>query len=173
MSRPERRKQLWIGGGIAVTPFIAMAEDMAYHADRYEGYDVILIVCWRHRDQAFKAAYLDAWASSTPALQVHRWISDERGRPTIQGIAEEFVSDLRERAVMISGPEAMVSDLTRQLQAAGVPRGQIRSERAIGPPEPWAVASPALRYTRAAATVFFAAFALAVAVSTIGRAVGA
>jgi predicted ferric reductase len=173
MSRPERRKQLWISGGIGVTPFIAMAEDMAEHPDQYQDYDVILIVCWTHRDQAFKAPALEAWASAAPGLRYHRWISDDRGRATIQGIAEEFVPDLRERALMISGPDAMISDLTRQALAAGVPRGQIRSEVAIGPPGKWELASPALRYTRVAATVWFAAFLAAVGVSWIGRAVGA
>jgi hypothetical protein len=65
----------------------------------------------------------------------------------------------------------MISSLTEQLHAAGVPRGQIRSERAIGPPGRWDIASPALRYTRAGVTLFFAVFVLAVAVSTIARAV--
>jgi hypothetical protein len=74
---------------------------------------------------------------------------------------------------MISGPDPMIADLTRQALAAGVPRGQIRSEVAIGPPGKWELASPALRYTRVAATVWFAAFLAAVGVSWIGRAVGA
>jgi hypothetical protein len=67
----------------------------------------------------------------------------------------------------------MVADLTRQLQAAGVPRGQIRSERAIGPPGRWPIASPALRYTRAAVTLLFAVFVVSVIVSTIARAISA
>ena len=57
--------------------------------------------------------------------------------------------------------------------AAGLSRGQIRSERAIGPPGRWAVASPALRYTRLAVTLFFAVFVLAVVVSTVSRAIAA
>jgi hypothetical protein len=67
----------------------------------------------------------------------------------------------------------MISDLTHQLLAAGLSRGQIRSERAIGPPGKWEVASPALRHFRRGTTVFFATFVLLVAVSTIGRAIGA
>jgi hypothetical protein len=74
---------------------------------------------------------------------------------------------------MISGPDAMISDMTRQALAAGVPRGQIRSEVAIGPPGKWALAAPALRCTRMAATAWFAAFMVAIAVSWIGRAAGA
>lgn len=127
----------------------------------------------RARFHAFKAADLDTWANSTPGLTVHRWITEERGHPTVEAIADEFVSDLRERAVMIWGPDGMITDLTQQLLAAGLHRGQIRAEVEIGPPGRWQVASPALRYTRAAATVLFAAFVLAVAVSAIGRAVGA
>ena len=72
---------------------------------------------------------------------------------------------------MISGSETMISNLTSQLLAAGVTRGQIRSERAIGPPGRWRVASPGLRYARAAVTSLFGVFVLGVVVSTIARAV--
>ena len=88
-------------------------------------------------------------------------------------VAKLIDRDLHDHAAMISGPEPMISSLTEQLLAAGLSRGQIRSERAIGPPGKWKVASPALRYFRAGTTGIFATFVLAVAISTIGRAIAA
>ncbi len=173
MSRPELKKQLWLGGGLGVTPFIAMAEDLAEHPDRYAGYDVILIVVVRKGERAFKRPAFEKYMSLNPNLSYHLWDDGERGRPTIQSIANEFVPDLNDRAVMISGPEAMISDFTDQLTAEGVPRSHIRSERAIGPPGRWAVASPALRYTRSAVTLLFTVFVVGVVVATIARAIAA
>ena len=171
MERPQRKQQLWLAGGIGVTPFLAMAGELAEHPERYEGYDVSLVVAVDHADQALKLEELEDCARRYPGLHVHLWDGERRGLPTIAAVAELIDRDLREHAVMISGPEPMISALTNQLVAAGVPRGQIRSERAIGPPGKWDVASPALRYFRAGTTCIFATFVLAVVVSTISRAI--
>lgn len=171
IDRPERTKQLWLSGGIGITPFISMAQEMAAHPDRSAEHDVILIVGVDRAEQAFKLAELQDCARAHPGLQVHLWDRTERGVPTIEALAELLVPDLKERAVMMSGPEIMISELTRQLLEAGVSRGQIRSERAIGPPGRWRLASPALRYARTAVTGFFAVFVVAVIVSVVSRAI--
>jgi predicted ferric reductase len=171
VDRPERKKQLWLAGGIGITPFLAMAHEMARHPDAYADYDVILMVGVDHADQAFKLEQLQECARTHPGLTVHLWDRSERGLPTAEAIRDELAPDIDERAVMISGPEPMISQLTTQLLAIGVHRGRIRSERAIGPPGRWELASPALRYTRYAATAFFAIFVLAVVVSTVSRAI--
>jgi predicted ferric reductase len=169
--RPRLRKQLWLAGGIGVTPFLAMAADLAENPERYEGYEVSLVVAVDSREQAFKLEQLEECAERFPGLDVHLWVGKEKGRPTIEGVAELVDGDLRERAVMISGPEGMISSFHEQLSAAGVPRGQIRAERSIGPPGHWQQASPALRYSRMILTAFFALFATAAIASTIGRAI--
>ena len=168
--RPVRQKQLWLAGGIGITPFISLAQEMGDNPDRYVGYDVDLVIGVSHAEQAFKFDELLECAECHPGLRVHLWDREQRGFQTADGLAE-LVPDLRERAVMISGSEVMISNLTSQLVAAGLTRGQIRSERSIGPPGRWKVASPGLRYARAAVTSFFGVFVLAVLVSTIARAV--
>jgi predicted ferric reductase len=171
IDRPERKKQLWLAGGIGITPFLAMAHELALHPDKYADYDVILVVGVDHADQAFKLDQLRECERAHPGLTVHLWDRSERGLPTAEAIRDQLALDITERAVMISGPEPMISQLTTQLLSIGVHRGRIRSERAIGPPGRWELASPALRYTRYAATAFFAIFVLAVVVSTVSRAI--
>lgn len=167
---PARKRQLWVAGGIGITPFMAIAEDMGANPDRYADYEVTLVVGVDHPDQAFELDRLMACAARCPGLQVHVWNREEKGLPTAERLAELIDGELRDRAVMISGPEAMISDLTNQMIAAGVPRGQIRSERQIGPPEKWRRSAPSLRRARAATTVFFAIFMVAIVVSVVGRA---
>ena len=171
IDRPERHKQLWLAGGIGITPFLAMTHEMARHPEAYADYDVILVVGVDHADQAFKLEQLREYERSHPGLTVHVWDRSERGLPTAEAIRDTLAADIKERAVMISGPEPMIGQVTSQLLALGLHRGQIRSERAIGPPGRWDLASPALRYTRIAATCFFAIFVLAVVVSTVSRAI--
>jgi predicted ferric reductase len=171
IDRPERRKQLWLAGGIGITPFLAMADELSRHPDAYADYDVILVVGVDTAEQAFHLERLRRYERAFPGLSVHVWDRSERGLPTAEAIRDTLAADITDRAVMISGPEVMLSHLTRQLLALGVHRGQIRSERAIGPPGRWELASPALRYTRYAATAFFSIFILAVVVSTVSRAV--
>jgi predicted ferric reductase len=172
LERPERKQQLWLAGRIGITPFLSMAGELAERPERYEGYDGSLVGV-DHADQAFKLAELGDCAKRYPGLHVHLWEREKRGLPTIDAIAEMIERDLSDHAVMISGTEPMISELTDQLSAAGVSRGQIRSERAIGLPGKWDVASPALRHFRTGTTCFFAFFVSVVAVSTIARAIGA
>ena len=171
IDRPAQRKQLWIGGGIGITPFLAMAGELADHPDRYAGYEVALVVGVDHADQAFEIEELQRCEELFPGLEIHLWDRQSQGLPTAEGVGALLDGDLSERAVMLSGPEPMIASLTEQLLEAGVPRGQIRSERQIGPPGHWDVASPALWWTRAAVTALFATFVVAVIVSTVSRAI--
>ena len=173
IDRPRQRKQLWLAGGIGITPFLAMAGELAAHPDRYAGYEVTLVVGVDSAEQCFKMPQLEEHADRFPGLEVQLWNREEKGLPTAAGVAELIDGELRDRAVMISGPEPMISALTEQLLAAGVPRGQIRSERAIGPPGQWDVASPALRRARATTTVFFGSFVVLVIACTVIRAIAA
>jgi predicted ferric reductase len=166
---PRNKKQLWIAGGIGITPFMAMAEDMGLHPERYEDYEVRLIVGVDHRDQAFELERLRDYERRCDGLEVSLWDRSKRGLPTAETI-EEGIPDVAERAIMISGPDPMISDLREQFHALGIPRGQVQVERQIGPPKNWRKASPALRRARAATTVFFASFVALVVVSVVSRA---
>ncbi len=167
---PERHKQIWIAGGIGITPFMSMAEDMRAHPDRYADYEVTLIVGVDRAEQAFEFGRLEDCAAACPGLDVHIWDRSVRGLPSGEEVAKLLRGDVRDYAVMLSGPEPMIADLTRQFQELGVHRGQIRAERLIGPPKAWRKASPSLRRARAATTVFFASFLLLVVVSVVSRA---
>jgi predicted ferric reductase len=159
-------KRLWLSGGIGITPFLSLAEELAEDPD---GRDVVLVAGVDHVDQAFWARRLQELTErSGGALRVVIWDRQERGLPTVDGLRAE-VPDLEERVVALSGPDAMVSALTGPLRKTGVPH--IHSEVAIGPPRRWRESSRGLRIMRGVIAVEMAVFVLAVAVSTIGRAV--
>jgi predicted ferric reductase len=159
-------KRLWLGGGTGVTPFLSMAEELA---DDPAGRDVVLVAGFDHPGQAFYADRLaDCERRSRGALRVVLWDREERGLPTVDALEEE-IPDLSERVVAMSGPDAMIADLTPALRDAGVPH--IHSEVAIGPPQRWRDSSPGLIFMRWVIAVEMSVFVVAVLVATIGRAV--
>jgi predicted ferric reductase len=171
IERPAHKKQLWVGGGIGITPFLSLADELARHPDRYADYEITLVAGVDDTAQAFFWERLRACAERCRCLTVHLWDRKERGLPNAAGIAELLDGELSEHAVILCGPEPMITALEAELREAGVPRGQIRWEREIGPPQQWRAAAPALRRLRAIATGTFALFVTLVVASVVGRAV--
>jgi predicted ferric reductase len=159
-------KRLWLSGGIGITPFLALADELA---DDPLGRDVVLVVGIDHPTQAFFEERLRAAEErSGGALRVVVWNREERGVPTVDGLREE-IADLDERAVAMSGPDAMIAALTPAFKSARVPH--LHSEVAIGPPRNWRYSSRGLRVMRWVIGVEMAVFVVASLGSTIGRAV--
>jgi predicted ferric reductase len=165
--RHGQSKRLWLAGGIGITPFLAMAEELV---DDPAGREVVLVVGIDHPDQAFFAdRLLELEERSGGALRVLTWNREERGLPTVEGLRTEIL-DLPERDVVMSGPDAMIATLTPELHRAGVKH--IHSEVAIGPPPAWRYGgSRGLRFMRGLIGVEMLVFVVASIGSTIGRAV--
>ena len=171
IERPAREKQLWVGGGIGITPFLSMAADLARHPERHDDYEVTLVAGVDSAEQGFYWDRLRDCGEQCRCLEVRLWDREQRGLPTAEGLAGLVDGELSEYVVMLCGPEAMITALEAGLREAGVPRGQILWEREIGPPQQWRAAAPALRRLRIVATTTFAVFATLVVVSTVGRAI--
>ncbi|HEY6398868.1 MAG TPA: hypothetical protein VIX82_15580, partial [Solirubrobacteraceae bacterium] len=160
-------KRLWISGGIGVTPFLAMAEELA---DDPGERDVVLVVGVDRSESAFYADRLKQCEErSQGALRVILWDTEQRGVPTVDGLREE-VPDLPERVAVMVGPDRMIATLAPELQRAGVPH--MHSEIEIGPPRTWRYGGTrALRFLRWTIAAEMFLFVLASLVSTVGRAV--
>jgi predicted ferric reductase len=162
----EPLRRLWLAGGIGVTPFLSLAEELASEP---MGRDVVLVVGVDHAEQAFFEERLRAAEERADGhLRVLVWNREERGVPTVAALMEE-IPDLPARAVAMSGPDAMIAALTPQLHEVGVPR--LHSEIAIGPPRNWRYGSRGLRVMRWVIGVEMAVFVIASLASTVGRAV--
>lgn len=165
-------RQLWVAGGIGVTPFLAMAEQLARRAgDEDRDLDVTFVVAVETREHAFFAERLERWAAAHPGLTVVLWPTDERGFVTADDLAG-LVPDVAERVTLISGPAAMISSLEHGLRGHGVHHDRIRTEVPIGPPPDWRHASRTVRVLRWIVSAEVVVFLGAVAVATVGRAVG-
>ncbi len=115
-----RAHQLWLAGGIGITPFLSMAADLDP--------DARVLLVWSVHD-ATEAVYADELARDArerPNLRVDVHPTSERGH--LQIAALELDAAPSEYSVFLCGPLPMRVEMLRQLKALGVPRSEIYFE---------------------------------------------
>ncbi len=117
------REQIWLAGGIGVTPFLSMARSLRYANEP----TVDLYYCVEHADEAHFLDELRAVASRRGDFRVSVVARDEVGFLTAERLARES-GDLASREILICGPPAMITSLRSQLTALGVPGDRIHAE---------------------------------------------
>jgi predicted ferric reductase len=115
-----RVDQLWLAGGIGITPFLSMAADL-------DGVTNVLLV-WsvRIESDAIYADELAGIAESHPNLRVVVHPTSELGHLSIGSL--DLSAKPRDMSAFLCGPVAMRKQFIRQLRALGVPRSQIYFE---------------------------------------------
>ncbi len=117
----ENKKQIWIAGGIGITPFLSMAKSLQesdYYVDLYWGV--------KTKSEAFCLDELQRIASNGH-LRVIPVYSEEGNRVSAKYI-ESAGSELENKDIFICGPLVMMKDLKRQFLELGVPKKFIHSE---------------------------------------------
>jgi predicted ferric reductase len=120
----KNKKQVWLAGGIGVTPFLGMAEKMRNDG----GYEVDLYYCTKNSTEAVLLEELQSITETNKSFRVIPWYSDERGHLNAYKISE-MTDGLMNRDVFICGPISFSNDITRQLKGMGFPKLNIHSER--------------------------------------------
>jgi predicted ferric reductase len=117
--RMPSRRQVWIGGGIGITPFISMARAVS----REEGaYDVDLYYCTAHAGEAYFREELEQHVNVIPVQE------DTDGFLTAAMIEEISGPLTADTDYLICGPPVMLHSLRAQLEAAGVPANRVHAE---------------------------------------------
>lgn len=106
--------QVWIGAGVGITPFVALAQSLTADAA-----PVTLIYCARDRESAAHLQELETLAASNPKFDLIFWSSQERERLSATGLAAE-ITDLSHRKVLFCGPVQMRRELAKTLPKQGV-----------------------------------------------------
>jgi predicted ferric reductase len=114
-------KQIWIAGGIGITPFLSMLRgltpaDADYKIDLY--YSVKNETCLAFQKELGEISKINK------NLNVHFWVSHTKGFLKAESIYTN-VADLMNRDILICGPGIMMSELKGQLLLQGVKKKQI------------------------------------------------
>ena len=155
-------RQLWLAGGIGVTPFLSMARSLG---DR-SGQSIDFYYCVEHDEEAHFLDELRAIASDRDDFRVTVVPRDREGFLTAARLTAEH-ADLASAHVLICGPPAMIDNLRAQLVSHGVPETKIHAEEfgfaklgrtgsSAAPPRKRAVALPVLTGALGAAALLVA-----------------
>lgn len=123
--RRGRTDQIWVAGGIGVTPFLSWCRDLT---DDGTVHDVDFFYVVRKAEDAVFWDEIDATSRRHPRLRAHLHISSEAGTLTAARIAARTRADPADADVYLCGPVPMIHALERGLQGAGVPSRSIHFE---------------------------------------------
>ncbi len=117
----EFKKQIWIAGGIGVTPFLSMIKSVKNEIE----YSVDVYYCVRNKSEAVYSEELAMSTSSHIRLIEH--YSDTEGFFNVE-ILKKKSGSLVWKDIFLCAPPAMIHAMRRQLLADGVPPEHIYSE---------------------------------------------
>lgn len=125
--RPQdgRKPQLWIAGGIGITPFLAAAEALDPAMDG----QITLIHAVPTQSAAVGQDRLHAAAARVPGFTYHLHASDTASRLTGAVVLDHLPFDLSTAEVWFCGPAPLRKALQAQFKAAGKSPRRIHFER--------------------------------------------
>lgn len=117
------KNQIWLAGGIGITPFLSMAGDL-----KDDGYKIDLYYSTKDKAEAVLMERLVNLSLINHNFKITPWYSDERGRITGQKISE-LSRGLADKDVFICGPVAFMRSLRQQFIKLNVPGSKIHWEK--------------------------------------------
>lgn len=118
------QKQIWIAGGIGLTPFLSFLRDMDGRLDK----DVDFYYTVRHKEEALFLDEIEAAAKANPRLKPHIRFSATDGSLSVDEIAKDAGGSLGDRHIYICGPLPMARAFEKKFLSLGVPKGHIHFE---------------------------------------------
>ncbi|MBM3123744.1 MAG: hypothetical protein FJZ87_01580 [Chloroflexi bacterium] len=117
-------KQIWVAGGIGVTPFLSFIRDLGTDLDR----DVSFYYTVRHQDEAVFVEEIESAARRIPRLNAVIRYSSSGGSLTAEEITRQAGGDLRAHHVYMCGPLPMIQAFERKFLELGIPPRNIHYE---------------------------------------------
>lgn len=117
-------KQIWLAGGIGVTPFRSWVRALNGRLD----HTIHFFYTARHAPDALFWEEFDQAGSRLPTFNAHLHLSSQNGRLTAQTIQQTLGHDLNDYHVYLCGPVKLIEAALQQFQDLGIPRSQIHFE---------------------------------------------
>jgi predicted ferric reductase len=118
------KKQIWIAGGIGLTPFLSFIRDMDGDLD----HDIDFYYTVRHRDEALFYNEIVAAAQKNQHLKLHIRFSATGGSLTVDEIVRDAGGSVDGYHVYVCGPFPMIQAFERKFISLGVPENHIHFE---------------------------------------------
>lgn len=121
--KASSKKQVWLAGGIGITPFLSMAGDLKVG----DGYSVDFFYCTKNqREEVFLGEMLGV-ASKNKNFRVFSWCSEEKGHVNARAISD-LAGGLQDKDIFLCGPPILMVSLSEQFGKMGINRDKIHWE---------------------------------------------
>jgi len=120
----KNKKQIWIAGGIGVTPFLSMARDFG-EADRE--YDIDFYYSVKSSDGFIFKEELEKISDKFKNLKITFWVTDRDGFIAAEKILQN-TKNANERDILVCGPPVMMTALKAQFLRLGINAKQVHTE---------------------------------------------
>lgn len=117
----KAKEFIWIAGGIGITPFIGMAEDLKadQKADLYFSFS--------KKEEEIFSDYFKGATEKNSGFKYYPHLTEEKGRLTA-GQVNEKSGSLSNKIIFVCGPKPMMLSLRKQFIDLGVSSGKIVNE---------------------------------------------
>ena len=117
-------KQIWIAGGIGLTPFLSFLRDMKGDL----AHDVDLYYTVRHAEEAIFLDEIKAADQANPRLKVYTRFSATQGSLAIEEIVKNAGGEVRSHDIYMCGPLPMIAAFEKKFLELGVPQTRLHYE---------------------------------------------
>lgn len=123
--KAKHQKQVWIAGGIGVTPFINMARNL--RVNHRPGLQIDFYYTTKNDQEMVYRAELEETVADCPGLRFIPYISDRFGFLSSK-VIQDISGDLTQTDIFVCGPPPMMRSLKAQFIAANIPKSLIHTE---------------------------------------------
>lgn len=129
-TRYSEPKQIWVAGGIGVTPFLSMAKSLAKPAARTsQSYEIHMFYVVRSASELIEHRVLQELANTEGLnFHYHTYIGDRQDRLISADYIINHVDGFKNTDVFICGPPPMMKSLKHQFMDFGVKKRKIHTE---------------------------------------------
>ncbi len=124
--RSGGRQQVWIAGGIGITPFRSWIR--AFPTEQPLEFNIDLYYTEQNEDEALFLDEISTAAVHDPTFRPHITYSQREGSLTTEHIAESCRGPLSESEIYMCGPRRMIQHFQQAFRTRGVPSARIHNE---------------------------------------------
>lgn len=116
------KDQIWIAGGIGVTPFLSMLE---YEVSIKGNKNIHFFYCSNDEKDAVYNDHIKQLSQSTKNIFFESYLADEKGKITAEYIVNKIKDDIKNKLILLCGPMPMMIALKKQFMQVGIKEDRI------------------------------------------------